>query len=79
MDSVCRRPEFSLEQIFLIAGKTKDTPMPHPRYIEFLLIETQEQFLMAVCAAVLGLLAGFGFGTVLERIEDAMQSRVNND
>jgi hypothetical protein len=79
MDRVCRRPEFSLEQIFLIAGKTKDTPMPHPRYIEYLVIETQEQFLMALCAAVLGLLVGFGFGIVLERIEEAIRSRVNND
>lgn len=79
MDSVCRRPESSLEQIFLIAGKTKDTPMPHPRYIEYLVIETQEQFLMAVCAAVLGLVAGVGFGIVWERIEEAIRSRVNND
>ena len=53
--------------------------MPHPRYIEYLVIETQEQFIMAVCAAVLGLLAGFGFAVVLERIEKAMRSRVNND
>jgi hypothetical protein len=53
--------------------------MPHPRYIEYLVIETQEQFLMALCAAVLGLLVGFGFGIVLERIEEAIRSRVNND
>lgn len=53
--------------------------MPHPRYIEYLVIETQEQFIMAVCAAVLGLLAGCGFAVVLERIEKAMRSRVNND